>query len=162
MVASDLLDLGLHTLCEKPLALTIRGCNRIIAAAQRSGRVLSVAENFRRDPINRLVRALLDDGAIGERQFIMETAVRGRDTLIITPWRHQKLTGAITLDAGVHSADILQYYFGDAATVYGQTRLFEKTRVDAGDRRSRGVLREVGGQPCPIRSRRPVRTRCSG
>jgi predicted dehydrogenase len=129
LVASELLDLGLHTLCEKPLALTIRGCNRIIAAAQQSGRVLSVAENFRRDPINRLVRALLDDGAIGERQFIMETAVRGRDTLIITPWRHQKLTGAITLDAGVHSADILHYYFGDAATVYGQTRLFEKTRV---------------------------------
>jgi predicted dehydrogenase len=129
LVASDLLDLGLHTLCEKPLALTIRGCTRIIAAAERSGKMLSVAENFRRDPINRLVRALLDDGAIGERQFIMETAVRGRDTLIITPWRHQKLTGAITLDAGVHSADILQYYFGDAATVYGQTRLFEKTRV---------------------------------
>jgi predicted dehydrogenase len=129
LVASKLLDLGMHTLCEKPLALTVRGCTRVIAAAERSGSVLSVAENFRRDPINRLVRALLDDGAIGDRQFIMETAVRGRDTLIITPWRHQKLTGAITLDAGVHSANILQYYFGDAAMVYGQTRLFEKTRV---------------------------------
>jgi predicted dehydrogenase len=128
-VASELLDLGLHTLCEKPLALTIRGCNRIIAAAARSGKILSVAENFRRDPMNRLVRALLDDGAIGERQFIMETAIRGRDAMIITPWRHQKLTGTITLDAGVHSADILQYYFGKAATAYGQTRLFEPTRV---------------------------------
>ncbi len=129
LVAADLLTLGLHTLCEKPLALTIRGCNRIIAAAERSGKVLSVAENFRRDPMNRLVRALLDDRAIGDRQFIMETAVRGRDTLIITPWRHQKLSGAITLDAGVHSADILQYYFGDVAMVYGQTRLYEPTRV---------------------------------
>jgi predicted dehydrogenase len=128
-VATALLELGLHTLCEKPLALTIRGCNRIIAAAQRSGKVLSVAENFRRDPMNRLVRALLDDGAIGARQFIMETAVRGGNALIITPWRHQKLTGAITLDAGVHSADILQYYCGDAAAVYGQTRLYEPTRV---------------------------------
>ena len=88
-----------------------------------------MAENFRRDPINRLVRALLDDGAIGERQFIMETAVRGRDTMMITPWRHQKLYGTITLDAGVHSADILQYYFGDAAGAYGQTRLFERQRV---------------------------------
>ena len=29
--------------------------------ARRGGRILSVAENFRRDPINRLVRALLDD-----------------------------------------------------------------------------------------------------
>jgi predicted dehydrogenase len=128
-VASDLLDLGLHTLCEKPLALTIRGCTRIIAAAERSGKVLTVAENFRRDPINRLVRALLDDGAIGDRQFIMETAVRGRDSIMITPWRHQKLSGAITLDAGVHSADILQYYFGDAASAFGQTRLYEQTRV---------------------------------
>ena len=129
LVATELLELGLHLLCEKPLALTIRGCNRIVAAARRSGKVLSVAENFRRDPINRLVRALLDDGAIGERQFIMETAVSGRDTVIITPWRHQKLSGAITLDAGVHSADILQYYFGDAVSAFGQTRLFEPTRV---------------------------------
>lgn len=127
-VAAELLDLGLHTLCEKPLALTMRGCDRILAAAARSGKILSVAENYRRDPINRLVRALLDDGAIGERQFIMETAVRGRDSIIITPWRHQKMSGTITLDAGVHNADILQYYFGEASSVFGQARLFEKTR----------------------------------
>lgn len=126
--ATMLLDLGLHTLCEKPLALTIRGCDQIIAAAERSGKILSVAENYRRDPINRLVRALLDDGAIGDRQFIMETAVRGKDDLFITPWRHQKLAGTLTLDAGVHYADILQFYFGDPATVYGKVRLYEKLR----------------------------------
>src|SRR5438067_1757497 len=28
--ATRLLELGLHTMCEKPLALTIRGCNKII------------------------------------------------------------------------------------------------------------------------------------
>jgi predicted dehydrogenase len=127
-VAADLLDLGLHTLCEKPLALTVRGCNRVIAAARRSGKILSVAENFRRDPMNRLVRALLDDGAIGERQLIVETSVRGRDAIAITPWRHQKLTGTITLDAGVHNADIVQYYFGGASSAFGQTRLYERTR----------------------------------
>ena len=128
VAATALLELGLHTLCEKPLALTIRGCDRIIAAAERGGKTLSVAENYRRDPINRLVRALLDDGAIGERQFIMETSVGGRDDLFITPWRHMKLTGTLTLDAGVHYADILQYYFGDAASAYGQVRLYERTR----------------------------------
>jgi len=96
-VAADLLSAGIHTLCEKPLALTIRGCNLVLDAAARGNAILSVAENFRRDPINRLVRALLDDGAIGERQFMMEAAVRGRDTLFITPWRHQKLRGALTL-----------------------------------------------------------------
>ncbi len=134
-VAADLLCAGIHTLCEKPLALTIRGCNLVIEAAARGNAILSVAENYRRDPINRLVRALLDDGAIGARQFVMETAVRGRDTLFITPWRHQKLRGALTLDAGVHSADILQYYVGDAVSAFGQTRLYEPIRV----------TRETGG-----------------
>jgi predicted dehydrogenase len=62
-VASELLDLGLHTHCEKPLALTIRGGSRVIAA-ERRGKVLSVTEIFRRDPMNRIVRALLDDAAI--------------------------------------------------------------------------------------------------
>ncbi len=129
VAATQLLDLGLDTMCEKPLALTMRGCNRIMGAAQRSGRLLSVAENYRRDPINRLVRALLNDGAIGDRQFIMETDVAGQNSIFITPWRHMKLTGTITLDAGVHNADILQYYFGDAASAFGQVRLYEKTRV---------------------------------
>lgn len=127
--ASMLLELGLHTMCEKPLALTIRGCNKIIEAAERSGKILSVAENFRRDPINRLIRALIDDGAIGAPQFMLEVGIGGRDSMIITPWRHQKMTGTITLDAGVHNADIMQYYFGDAASAFGQTRLYEKTRI---------------------------------
>ena len=68
-------------------------------AAEQSGKILSVAENFRRDPINRLVRALLDDGAIGQRQFMMETNVVGCDTIFITPWRHMKLTGAVAASA---------------------------------------------------------------
>jgi predicted dehydrogenase len=129
VAATQLLELGLHTLCEKPLALTIRGCNRILQAAERSNRILSVAENFRRDPMNRLVRALIDDGAIGERQFIMDSEISGRDSILITAWRHMKLSGAMPLDAGVHNADILQYYFGDAHSAFGQVRLYEPTRV---------------------------------
>lgn len=129
LVATALLDAGLHTMVEKPLALTIRGCNQVIAAAERSGKLLSVAENFRRDPMNRLVKALLDSGAIGAPQCILETSIHGRDHILITPWRHMKLSGTITLDAGVHNADILRYYFGDVVTAYGQTRIFEPVRV---------------------------------
>src|SRR5687767_12195018 len=39
------LEAGLHVLCEKPLAVTVRGCTLAIAAAKRHRRVLSVAEN---------------------------------------------------------------------------------------------------------------------
>jgi predicted dehydrogenase len=132
IAATQALQLGLHTLCEKPLALTIRGCRRIIEAARQSGRILSVAENFRRDPMNRLIRALIDDGAIGQPRFIMDAEIGGRDSIIITPWRHMKMGGTIPLDAGVHNADILQYYFGEARSAFGQVRLLEKRRVRRG------------------------------
>jgi predicted dehydrogenase len=131
-VAAELLDLGLHTLCEKPLALTVRGCLRVIAAAKRSGKVLSVAENYRRDPMNRLVRALIDGGAVGRPQFVLEVSVGGRDDILITPWRHMKLAGTMPLDAGVHNADILQYCFGPAESCSGEVCLFERRRYRRG------------------------------
>ncbi|HEV7214885.1 MAG TPA: Gfo/Idh/MocA family oxidoreductase, partial [Chloroflexota bacterium] len=127
-VATECLDLGLHVQCEKPLALTIRGCKQVMAAAARSGRVLSVAENFRRDPMNRLVKALLDDGAIGTPRLMVETSIGGGNRIVITPWRHHKRSGTIVLDAGVHNADILQYYLGPVREVYGEAKLFEKIR----------------------------------
>ena len=122
------LKAGLHVLCEKPLAVTLRACNLLVEAARERHVTLSVAENFRRDPINRLARALLDDGAIGAPRLMLETTLGGGDRVIITPWRHMKHTGAITLDEGVHHADILRYYLGEVRSVYGETRLHETVR----------------------------------
>ena len=124
------LQAGLHVLSEKPLALTVRGCNLIIDAAQRAGRIVSVAENYRRDPINRLARALIRDGAIGDPRLMIETNIGGRNVIAITPWRHMKNTGTITVDAGIHYADILRFYMGEVRTVFGESRLHEKVRVN--------------------------------
>lgn len=129
-VAPACLEAGLHVLCEKPLAVTVRGCTHAIETARRCGRVLSVAENYRRDPINRLIRALIDDGAIGTPRLMIETSIGGGDRILITPWRHMKRTGTITLDAGVHYADILRYYLGEVRAVFGETRLHERVRYN--------------------------------
>jgi predicted dehydrogenase len=106
----------------------VRGCNLLVETARRRNRLLSTAENFRRDPINRLARALLDDGAIGTPRFMQETTIDGRDHLFITPWRHMKHTGTVVVDEGVHHADILRYYFGEFRHVFGEARLHEKVR----------------------------------
>ena len=55
------LDAGLHVMCEKPLALTVAGCDRIAAARDRSGRVLQVAYMKRHDPAYRRALELLPD-----------------------------------------------------------------------------------------------------
>ncbi len=58
-LAASALDAGLHVMCEKPLALTLAGCDQIAAARDRSGRVLQVAYMKRYDPAYRRALELL-------------------------------------------------------------------------------------------------------
>jgi predicted dehydrogenase len=138
-VAIDCLEAGRDVQVEKPLALTMRGCNHIIEAARRTGRLLSVAENLRRDPINRLARALIDAGAIGTPQLVIDTKIGGGDHMVYTPWRHQKLSGTIALDEGIHHADLMMYYFGEPVSGFGEGRIYQPVRY----RRTGGPVRSL-------------------
>jgi predicted dehydrogenase len=128
IVACAALDLGLNVLCEKPLALTVRGCNRIIEAQRRSGKVLSVAENYRRDPMSRLTKALLDVGVIGSPYLYLDVSASSGNQMVITPWRHKKHMGGMLLDGGVHNADMMHFYLGGVTQVYAKIALWERTR----------------------------------
>jgi predicted dehydrogenase len=131
IVACAAFDLGLHVLCEKPMALTMRGCNMILDAQQRSGKRLSVAENYRRDPMSRLTKALLDAGAIGTQYVFMDISAGAGNRIVITPWRHMKHMGGMLIDGGVHNADMMLYYMGDVRQVSAQIKLWERTRYKA-------------------------------
>ena len=127
-VACQALDLGLHVMVEKPLAITVRGCHRIIEAARRNDRILSVAENFRRDPSARLVRHLLDRGAIGRPYMAIYHALSPGSDVFITPWRHDKDRGGLLLDVAVHYTDLIRYQLGEVAEVHGQVSLATPVR----------------------------------
>ena len=128
LVGTMALELGLNVMVEKPLALTIRGCNILIEAQKRTGKLLSVAEQFRRDPMCRLVKAVLDAGVIGELSMLFQMGASGGNNIIILPWRHYKNVGGIVVDAGVHTSDVMQYYLGYAREVYAKSKLFEPIR----------------------------------
>ncbi len=127
-VAVETLGRGWHTMVEKPMGLTVRACNLIRAAAESSDAVLSVAENYRRDPINRLAKALLNVEVIGQPRFLIHHAIGGTNRMLISVWRHQKDQSGVLLDVGVHYADIMEYLLGEIDTVYAQTRLHEPIR----------------------------------
>jgi predicted dehydrogenase len=151
IVAGQCLEAGLHVLCEKPLAVSVRGCTLLIETAKRNGRVLSVAENYRRDPINRLLRALIHDGAIGDPRLIVLNSVGGGDVMSMTPWRYMKHTASMPIDAGVHYADILRFYMGEVRSVYGETRLHEKIRRNTHNAGPGGIYaRWIGSHPDTI------------
>ncbi len=129
-VAEEALERGWHAMVEKPVGLTVRASNRIRQAAERSGRILSVAENYRRDPMNRLGKALLDAGVIGAPRLMIHNTIGGGSHMTISVWRHQKNESGVLLDVGVHFADILEFYLGPVHSVYAQSRLHEPIRYN--------------------------------
>ena len=56
---------GLHVLCEKPMALTVRECDAMIAACGTAGVILQLAFMRRFDPPFVQAKRQLDEGAIG-------------------------------------------------------------------------------------------------
>ena len=137
-LAVQAFDAGVHVSVEKPMALTVRACLEIMAAAERSGRVLSVHENYRRDPMVRLAKAVLESGALGEPRLLLDLSARGtRHMPHTTAWRHLKRRGGYLLDYAVHNTDLHLYFMGEIETVYAETALWEKVRlVDGPESRS--------------------------
>jgi len=116
---------------EKPIALSVADGLRLVAGARAAGRKLAVAENYRRDPINRLGKALVDSGAIGRPFMATQASSSSGEFVIITPWRHRRDRGGIIIDMGVHYTDILEYYLGPIDTVFGMNAIIDTERVDA-------------------------------
>ena len=127
-VVCEALDLGLHVLVEKPLAITVRACQHILDAAARNDRIVSVAENFRRDPSARIVRHLIDSGAIGTPYMGLFHALGPGNPIFITPWRHRRELGGFILDMAVHFIHVIRYQLGDVAEVYADARMVEPER----------------------------------
>ena len=138
LIAVPALESGLHVICEKPLGLTVRACRLMVDAADGSGAVLATAENYRRDSPNRLARAVLDRGLLGDLHFMTEMNVGGDDRVIVSPWRHLRESGSISLDMGVHYADIFLYLLGELDQVAGVSFIAEPFRVLAPGTPGRG------------------------
>lgn len=129
-LAAEAVALGLDVMVEKPVGLTIAAAQSLRTAIAGTDRILSVAENFRRDPTNRLVKALIDSGVLGEPRYFHQSSGGGGNLMAISMWRHLKDESGILFDAGTHYTDMMEYYLGPVSSVYAQMRLFEKTRYN--------------------------------
>ena len=127
-LACTCLDAGKHVTIEKPLAITLRAGRRIMDAADRAGRLLMVAENYRRSPTERAIRWAISTGRIGKLRQLYWVDIGER--LWYWGWRDEKdLAGAgWTLDGGVHFADLFRYHVGEVDTVYAVSRAYNPTR----------------------------------
>ncbi len=126
------MNAGLHVITEKPMGLTLKACRQMRDVSKATGNVMAVAENYRRDPMNRLTRALIEAGAIGTPYFALDIGVGSSNGAVMhsTVWRAKKeQAGGAPLDAGVHNADMLLYLLGGVNTVFAETTINEKQRT---------------------------------
>jgi predicted dehydrogenase len=131
VLALRAMEAGLHVMTEKPMGLTLKACRLMRDRATREGKILAVAENFRRDPMNRLTRALIATGAIGRPYFALDLQVRSahRSVMHGTVWRAKRdHAGGMVLEVGVHNADMLLYLLGAVTRVSAETSTYERFR----------------------------------
>lgn len=128
-IATPLLERGVSCIVEKPLSPTVRGCRLMLEAAKKGGSTLCVAENYRRDPVNRLAKWIIDSRELGDWLSAIQLVIGGGDGVLLTPWRHKK-AGGILIDLCCHYTDIFLYYFGGPSVVQASSALLRESRFE--------------------------------
>jgi predicted dehydrogenase len=112
--ALALLGAGVSIYLEKPMAITTEGCDRILAAAQKSDGRLYLGHNMRHMPFVREMKRLIDDGAIGEPKvaWCRHFVGNGGD-FYFADWHAERRYGtSLLLQKGAHDIDVLHWLCG--------------------------------------------------
>lgn len=108
------LENGMHVLVEKPMANTVEECDKMIAAAEKSGKKLAIAHIQRYFTANRKVKEILDSGELG--RFCMAVEQRSINYFLDSRprWFLSKKAagGGIVMNYGAHALDKLKYITG--------------------------------------------------
>jgi len=95
---------GKHTIVEKPMCITASEGDRMIAAARKAGRMLTVYQNRRLDGDYMTIRDVVGQGLIGE--VFQVDVFGGGYHKPNTTWRSdQKICGGALYDWGAHFVD---------------------------------------------------------
>lgn len=111
------LALGLHVLCEKPLALSSEACLRLDHCASSAGRVLAVNMPRRLFPSIEVARTALQQRLIGDL-LSLEIEHGGPyawPAASLAPF--EKKNGGVTADMGVHYLDLAEWLAGSLEPV---------------------------------------------
>jgi predicted dehydrogenase len=125
---------GKHVFVEKPIAPTVAAAQEIIAACARAGLVLMVGHNSRRFARIRKMKAMLDEGVLGQ-VIAAEAQYSHPGGLSVQPgdwrWSSDNCPGGPLTQLGVHQIDSLHYLLGPVVRVSAwQRRLAVAAAID--------------------------------
>jgi 1,5-anhydro-D-fructose reductase (1,5-anhydro-D-mannitol-forming) len=137
---------GVHVLCEKPLALTLKDARRMVEACKAAGVVMATNHHLRNAATHRAMREAIKAGRIGRPLF-----ARVFHAVYLPPhlqgWRlKEPKTGAgVVMDITVHDADTLRFVLDEEAesvTAFTQSAGMSEAGIEDG---VMGVIRFRSG-----------------
>ena len=109
-------EAGKHVLCEKPMALDVAECDRMIDACRRNGVKLGIAYYRHFYPVVRRIKEILESGEIGKPVVAQINAFEWFDPPVDHPraWLLKKAQsgGGPMFDFGCHRIEVLLDLFG--------------------------------------------------
>ncbi|MBQ9414292.1 MAG: Gfo/Idh/MocA family oxidoreductase [Clostridia bacterium] len=129
------LEAGSHVMCEKPMAKTAADARRMVEAAKKTGKKLTIGYQNRHRPDTIALKRACENGDLGEIYFAKAHALRRR---AVPTWgvflNEYEQGGGPLIDIGTHALDLTLYMMDnyEPASVMGQT--FKKL----GDQRETG------------------------
>lgn len=118
--AVKVLESGKHLLLEKPMALTVEDCHTIEAAAEASGKLLTIGQVVRFFPEYENAKRAVDAGAVGKPAVVR--CRRGGIFPLWGTWFHDvNKSGGAIFDVGIHEIDWLLWLFGPVERVYARS-----------------------------------------
>jgi predicted dehydrogenase len=127
------LEAGNHVVCEKPMARTVSQCDEMIEAAEKTGKMLFIAQCIRFWPEYEVLAQMVEDGDLGEikaARFVRKSPTPGWAS---EGWlMDEELSGGALLDLHIHDVDYIMSIFGkpNAVLARGTNIVSEGAPVD--------------------------------
>lgn len=118
------LEAGKHVMCEKPMAINSGEAQKMLDAAKRTGKKLTIGYQNRFRPDVSLLKRMADSGKLGDIYYAQAHALRRR---AVPTWgvflNEYEQGGGPLIDIGTHALDLTLYIMNNYSpeTVLGQT-----------------------------------------
>ncbi len=124
-IAVAALEAGKAVYLEKPMALSVEGCDRILETAWRTGSKLFIGHNMRYVPSILKMKEIIDSGLIGEIQSVWVRHFINYGSCYFRHWCARRETcNGLLLQKGAHDIDLIHWLAGGYTTrVIGMGRL---------------------------------------
>ncbi|OZM78404.1 Gfo/Idh/MocA family protein [Pseudonocardia sp. MH-G8] len=128
-LACAALQAGKAVFVEKPLAITVEDCDRVLRTARETGSRLYVGHNMRHMPVVRTMREIIERGDVGAVQsvWVRHFVGNGGDFYFKDWHAERRCTTSLLLQKAAHDFDVVHWLAGaytERVSAFGALRVY--------------------------------------